>query len=188
MNKQIQHIIDEIDTTRKTNNLYWNIFPETGIFLNTLVRARAATHILEVGTSIGYSTLYLADAAMATGGHIYTIESHAERFLLATETFTKAGVTSYITQIKGHAPEVFSTLTETIDLVFLDATKQEHVSYVEAIIPALSQNALIISDNILSHKKEMAPFLAYMHEQPAFQNVVIPLGTGLMLSIYTPSR
>ncbi len=180
----IKQIIETIDQQYRETNPYWMISPETGVLLNTLARARNATMILEVGTSIGYSALYLADAAAATGGQVITIESHAERFLQATNHFQQAAVNTIVTQIKGHAPEVFVDLPYTFDLVFLDATKQEHPLYVEALKGKLSPHALVISDNVISHAKEMQPFLNNMHADSAFQHSIIPIGTGLLLSIY----
>lgn len=185
MNPKIQHVIDEIDADRQQANTHWNISPEAGAFLHELIIARNAQTIVEIGTSIGYSALYLADAARETGGTIYTIESHAERFATAAENFRKANVTDIITQIKGHAPEVFTDFEPNPDFVFLDATKMEHISYIDALLPLLQYPACIVTDNILSHPEEMNDFIQYMHAIPGSSHELQDIGTGLLVSILT---
>ena len=185
---QTTSALQAFDQKRAESNETWNISQETGIFLHTLIQIHQSNTILEIGTSTGYSGTYLADAAKKTGGHVYTVESHDERFTQATAFFQKAGVSEVITQIKGHAPEVFTELNIQVDFVFLDATKYEHISYVQALLPLLNPNAVIITDNILSHKEEMQEFVEFMDECGEFENSVVNIGTGLLISLKLKSK
>ncbi len=164
------------------NNSTWNVSEEVGTMLQDHVMKRHATHILEIGTSVGYSTLFLAEAARVTGGHVTTIESHAARYEHAQKTFEAAEVSDVVTQIKGHAPEIFSTLTGTWDFIFLDATKYEHVSYVNALFPHLNARVCIVADNCVSHAEAMAPYIAYMKTLSGFRHELVEKGSGLFIS------
>jgi len=118
-----------------------------------------------------------------TTHHLYTIESHKKlRFGLATENFAKAKLTNRITQILGHAPDVIPTKPKTFDLIFLDATKYEHPDYLKALLPRTKKGSIIITDNAISHKKELAPYLAAIKKLPNFETNLLPIGSGLLVS------
>ncbi len=168
---------------QSSGNSTWNVSEEVGLFLRNLIIQRNATHILEIGTSIGYSALFLAEGALSTNGHITTIESHAERRTKAKEAFTNAGVTDIITLVEGHAPEIFSSLTGTWDFIFFDATKYEHTSYIEALLPKLKERVCVVADNCLSHANAMAPYMAFMETLPHFTHELLEKGSGLFVSI-----
>lgn len=167
---------------QQSGNATWNVSEDVGQFLQQLVKERHAKSILEIGTSIGYSTLFLAEAARETGGHVTTIESHAERSDRAHQVFAEADLADVVTQIKGHAPEIFSVLNGPWDFLFLDATKYEHLSYIDALLPHLKSRVCVVADNCLSHAKAMAPYMAYMQTLPLFTHTLLPRGTGLFIS------
>ncbi len=183
MNSTVVHVLNRFDEARKNSgNPTWNISRETGLFLHTLIRAMNARRVLEIGTSTGYSGLYLAEALTHTGGTLVTIESHAERFAIAKETFAVAGLQN-IEQIQGHAPEVLPGITGIFDILFFDATKEEHLSYFKTLDSKLRVNGLIITDNIISHAKELQGYKEYLEAQSNYQHTVVPIGTGLLVSL-----
>jgi predicted O-methyltransferase YrrM len=167
---------------------FWNIPRESGNFLSMMVRVAQARAVLEIGTSNGYSGLWLAESLSHTGGKLYTVESHKERFQLARENFAEAGLQNFIEQIYGHAPEVFGTDVFTgrdlrFDLIFFDATKMEYVSYLKAVLPMLKVNGLLIADNVVSHAEAAGDFLAAVRGNAELQSEVLPLGGGLMVAV-----
>lgn len=167
----------------KTREKYWNISPETGLFFNLLIKERKYLTVLEIGTSNGYSGIWLASALKATKGHLYTIESHKkERFHLAAENFKKAKLTKHITQILGHAPEAIPAKPRFFDLAFFDATKYEHIDYFNALKNRIKKGGMIITDNINSHEKELTEYLKAVKKNPDFLSIKLNLGTGLLLS------
>lgn len=167
-------------TLEKTGKQYWIIPRETGLFLNKLIRTHKCKTVLEVGTSIGYSGIWIAEALSDTGGKLYTIESHDERFEKAKKNFQKAGVTKYITQLKGHAPDV--GIPDMFDLLFLDATKAEYVSYIKTFLFHMKKGGIIVADNALSHQKELKAYEEYIFNAKHLRSECINIGTGIFVS------
>ena len=109
------------------HNLYWQIPLDGAEYLKQTVRRLKPKNVLEIGTSSGYSALYIVEGFVEAGlltSKLYTIESHEGRFQFASENFSKAGISDFIVPIRGHAPEVIPTGT-TFDLAFFDGTKNQ---------------------------------------------------------------
>lgn len=180
MQKSIQSLLRSLE---KTSHKYWNITPEVGQFLNLLIKTQNYKTVLEIGTSNGYSGIWLAEALSHTKGHLYTIESHfKKRFHLATQNFKKSNLTKYITQISGHAPEKIPKTPHKFDLAFFDATKYEHIDYWKAVSPRIKKSGLIITDNTISHKKDLQPYIKTAEKDKTFTTIELSLGSGLLLS------
>ncbi len=181
---RIQNLLKSLEVTRET---FWNIHEETGKFLNLLIVSQKYKTVLEIGTSNGYSGIWLAEALSHTKGHLYTIESNLKlRFHLATENFKKSGLSKYITQIPGHAPQAIPPSTakpKKFDLVFFDATKHEHISYWKLLKNRINKSGTIITDNAISHKKELTQFIKEVQKNKNFTSVILPVGTGLFIAI-----
>lgn len=162
---------------------FWNVPRSTAVLLHEMVMMSEAKNVLEIGTSNGYSGIFLADAARRVGGRLYTVESHNERFELAALNFTKAGVVDVITQVKGHAPEVLNELDGVLfDMVFLDATKMEYTLYLEAIVPRVRKGGLLIADNILSHWNELESFVERVRARKDTRSYLLEIDSGLLLA------
>ncbi len=144
---------------------YWQIGEQTGELLRDTVVNLNAQKVLEIGTSSGYSSLWIIEGLQTTGGHLITIESHKERYELGQEHFKAAEVEKYVTHLKGHAPEIFSEIQGPFDLVFYDATKKQTTEVVQALIPLMATGSQIIVDNISSHPDEHRPFIKFLESQ-----------------------
>lgn len=180
MNKKILSLLT---TLEKTRTEYWNITRETGLFIQALILDRKYKTAIEIGTSNGYSALHLASALSQNKGHLYTIESNAKkRFPLAQKTIKESGLKN-ITLILGHAPEAISKTPQKFDLAFFDATKCEHLSYFKALAPRIKKGGMIITDNINSHKKELADYLRHAKSQKDWISEEVAIGTGLLISV-----
>lgn len=149
------------------NGRYWCVSAAVGRFLRSFVIEKQTRLALEIGTSIGYSALWLAWGLEKTDGHLYTIESHAQRFALAKKHFQAGKLAHRITQIKGHAPEIFCTivLPAPLDLVFVDGVKKNTVAYLNALLPLLADCSFVIVDNVTSHSQEMTPFFTWLQNR-----------------------
>lgn len=186
--EKIERVLEDLE---KTAGSFWNVPRSTGSFLNIITRAIKAKKVLEVGTSNGYSGIFLAEALSHNQGTLYTVESHKERFALAAANFKKAGLDSHIEQILGHAPEVFVDFAkrreaqEGFDVIFIDATKMEYKSYLEALMPFLKPEGVLVADNCLSHKSELEDFLEFTQKSPFLQSTLLPFDNGLMLCLKT---
>ena len=167
-----------LEAIRQDGNPYWNIDPTTGKFLQNKVTEIQATRVLEIGTSIGLSALYFVETLIPLDGHLYTIESHAKRFEEAQKNFAAAKVTSFITQVKGHAPEILNEIEGTFDLLFFDATKMEHILYYQTLKDRLNTGGYLIADNVLSHAKAMTSFVEAIQQDTDFTVSIEDIGTG----------
>jgi len=164
----------------------WIVGPETGRLLHFLIRVVAPKIAVEIGTSVGYSALWMSSGLEKNGfGKLWTIESHAERFERAQKNIEEAKMGEWVSQVKGHAPEIFANLElpGKVDFVFLDATKLEHQSYLDVLLPLLAPGAIIAVDNVQSHRfGPMAEFVEHLHADPRFEVVEIPVGSGLLIA------
>jgi predicted O-methyltransferase YrrM len=156
-----------------------NITPDTGAFLTVLVRACRAQRILEIGTSNGYSTLWLAEAAWATGGQVTTVEHRPAKAALARATFARATAIARIHLKESDGGDVLAgAAAGEYDFIFLDAERSQYAAWWPAVRRALAAGGLLVVDNALSHASEVAPLVAAVTADPAFTSVLVPIGKG----------
>ncbi|PYO57340.1 MAG: methyltransferase [Candidatus Rokuibacteriota bacterium] len=159
-----------------------NITPETGRLLWILARSARATRILEVGTSNGYSTIWLADAARATGGRVTTLELNPAKVKLARENLARAGLADRVEVLEGRAVDSLGTRPGPFDFVFLDADRGSYLTYLELVVPRLVPGGLLVADNVSSHAQELHDYLARVKSHPALLSVTVPVGKGEEIS------
>jgi predicted O-methyltransferase YrrM len=160
-----------------------NITPDTGRLLWILVGATRATRILEVGTSNAYSTIWLADAARAAGGEVTTLERNADKVRRARENLTRAGLADRVEIREGPAAESLAALPGPFDFVFLDADRPSYRTYLDLVVPKMVPGALLVADNVVSHREELADYLARVESHPDFFSVTVPIGKGEELAL-----
>jgi len=160
-----------------------SIPPISGRFLFHSVLSLKATTIVEIGMSHGYSTIWMAMAAMQTGGMVHTYEVEEWRYKKAISNFKEAGVRDAINPVLLEDP-TDSVYPESIDLAFIDAEKEDYVIHFNNILPNLSENGVIIADNIISHKDEPAiqEFARIIHTREDLVSTILPIGKGLSYS------
>jgi caffeoyl-CoA O-methyltransferase len=128
----------------------WNVPYEDGQILHDLVVQNGLKNILEIGTSTGYSTIWLAWAASKTGGRVITIEIDRNRYERALENFRKAGVDQYIDARLADAHEPVKALSGPFDFVFSDADKEWYLQYFEDVDAKIRVNGCFVAHNALS--------------------------------------
>ena len=161
-----------------------NITRDTGEFLSVLVQATAARRVLEIGTSNGYSTLWLASAARATGGAVTTVELADYKVGLARQNFSRSGLAAYITLVQDDAGRVLErAVNAAFDLVFLDAERPEYPGWWPHLKRVLRPGGLLIVDNATSHPEQMAPFVALVKNDADFTTSLVPVGNGEFLAV-----
>lgn len=161
----------------------WQVPPSTAKLLFSFVKLSRAKTILELGTSVGYSTIWLAQAAKQQGGHVHTIEYFKPKIEVAKEHFAKAELDDVITQHEGHILDVLKTWTNDLDFVFMDADRGNYDTYFYYIYPALKKGGIIIVDNALNYRDRMVRFLKLCGEAPHQFITTIELDAGLFLFI-----
>jgi len=125
-----------------------NVPIEDGRLLRLVTEAVGAKHVVEIGTSNGYSGIWLSLALQKTGGKLTTHEINAERAALARENFKKAGVDGSITLVEGDAHENVTKIKEPIDVVFIDADKEGYTDYLNKLLPLVRPGGVILAHNI----------------------------------------
>jgi predicted O-methyltransferase YrrM len=156
-----------------------NITPDTGAFLGVLVRATRARRILEIGTSNGYSTLWLADAAAATGGEVFTVEHRPAKAALASATFARAVALSPIHLEVADARDVLRDAPDDRwDFIFLDADRAHYAAWWPDLRRTLAAGGLLVVDNAASHAAEVAPLVGAVTSDREFTSVLVPIGKG----------
>lgn len=160
-----------------------NITHDTGEFLAVLVRAMGARRVLEIGTSNGYSTLWLADAARAINGSVTTVEMSSAKVAMARENFARAALQDRIVQVEGQADDFLaSSADESFDLVFLDAERGAYLGWLAQIERILRPGGLVVVDNATSHAQELAPFMQALRCSSDWSTSLVPVGKGEFLA------
>jgi predicted O-methyltransferase YrrM len=161
-----------------------NITRDTGEFLSLLVRATLARRVLEIGTSNGYSTLWLASAARSIGGSVTTVELNEYKIALASTNFTRAGLARYISVIHDDAGRVLERSDDgAFDLVFLDSERPQYPGWWPNLRRVLRPGGLLVADNAISHREEMAPFVALVNADAEFFTSLVGVGNGEFLAV-----
>ena len=169
----------------KTAKRYTNIAPENGQFLSILIRSIQARNVLEVGTSNGYSTIWLAAALKATGGRLISLEFDRERAEEAQVHLQETGLDGIVEVRIGNALDEIPKCDATFDLVFLDAEKNEYRRYLELALPNIRPGGLIVADDTVTMRDEMPDYIDFVFSTPLLHSVDIPLDDGIILSYRT---
>ena len=169
----------------KTAKQYTNIAPENGQFLSILIHAIQARNVLEVGTSNGYSTIWLAVALKKTGGRLITLEFDQKRAEEAQTHLQEVGLDSVVEVRVGNALDEIPKCDATFDLVFLDAEKNEYRRYLELALPNIRPGGLIVADDTVTMRDEMPDYVEFVFNTPRLHSVDIPLDDGIILSYKT---
>ncbi len=191
MTESLQELLQELEQFGLRNDTaisdrprrMLNITRDTGEFLSVLVQAMNARRVLEIGTSNGYSTLWLALAANVMDGHVTTVELSEFKLALAAKNFERAGISHVITQVRGEAGKLLESTTESsFDFIFLDSERSEYPGWWPDIKRVLRKGGLLVVDNATSHSAEIAPFVALVSADPDFTICTVPVGNGEFLA------
>ncbi len=192
MNEHRRRLADELYATSHEHDQaqpdrldrFRNVEPQTAELLGVLIRATRARRILELGTSNGYSTIWLADAAQDTGGSVVSVDVDARRTELARANLRSAGLED---GVELRAEDAAHTLASSKDseweFVFLDAERPAYPGYLAELIRTLAPGGLLAVDNVRSHEHELVEFTAQIEREPTLTQTVVPVGAGLRLAV-----
>jgi len=181
---------DEIPSEKRLNCISKNI----GMFYDILLKSINAKNILEIGTSVGYSGLWFADAVMSnkqSNGQIITIDREKFKIDSATRNFEEAGVGSLIKIREGEARKILHEIKEEFsenyfDFIFIDADKESYIEYFDLCLPLVRKGGIIGADNILFPERFnqiMAGYLSHVRSKSNVQSVTIPIDNGEEITI-----
>ncbi|MBR3604588.1 MAG: class I SAM-dependent methyltransferase [Candidatus Gastranaerophilales bacterium] len=181
---------DILQKLEKTRTDFWNLDRQSANFLNTLIKINNSKRVLEIGTSNGYSGIWILKALKETSGKLTTIEFWEKRQSVARKNFktccpdveVEPKIGSAIVILEDLLEEIKQGKREKFDFVFIDANKKEYISYFKLIDEMLEDNAVILSDNILSHYEKVEDYVNLLFDRKDYQSQILDLGTGMMLS------
>ncbi|WP_413298999.1 O-methyltransferase [Bacillus sp. 1P10SD] len=189
MNKELAMFLEELENfgvandqkiTDKSKRMR-NVTPETGQFLSFLVTTTQAKNILEIGTSNGYSTLWLADSVIENDGYVTTLEYSASKAELAKRNFEQAKMSKWIDLIVMDAGKYINKVeSNTVDMIFLDSDRKEYVEWWGDLSRILKRKGLIVVDNIISHSDELQDFYELVSNDENFKTMKLPIESGLL--------
>ena len=191
MNQELHELLRELEQfglendekTGERSQRMLNITRDTGEFLSVLIRATNARQVLEIGTSNGYSTLWLADALSATQGVVTSVEYAEHKYRLAQQTFARTPLASRIKAIHADAGDLLAEAADdSFDLIFLDSERSAYPGWWPDLKRILRPGGLLVVDNALSHVEQIAPFKALVDADGEFTTCLVPVGKGEYLA------
>src|SRR5215470_273862 len=177
--QRVLAVLDDIDR----NQRYLSVPREDGRLLRILAESIGAREVVELGTSTGYSGLWLALALRATGGKLTTFEIDPGRAATARENFKRAGVDDLVTVVLGDAHVSVSRVKGPIDLVFIDADKEGYLDYLDKLLPLVRPGGLIVAHNMRSPPPDPR-FVRAITANPGLETVFLNMhdaGVGVTL-------
>ena len=202
MDPIVQRVLDEYEVRSRTEEKRWHalerndfvqerdqfllaVGPATGRLMNLLVKQAKSQVILEIGTSYGYSTLWLSEAARSTGGRVITLELQPEKQGYARDRMALAGLEDVIEFKLGDALESLAKLDTNVDFVLLDLWKDLYVPCFDLFYPKLNPGALVVADNMLfpeSAREHASTYRRHVRSHADMQSILLPVGSGLEVS------
>lgn len=178
---EIQSVLNDIRAADKGDLA---VSEEDGRFLRTLIAARGAKSILEIGGASGYSGIWLGLGARETGGKVVTIEYDPQRAKALVQNIQRAGLTDVVRPIAGDAFTEIPKLEGNFDFVFLDAWKPDYLKFFEMVFPRLTPGGVFTAHNVINKKEDMQPFLQRIQSDPhLFTSIVSPGSEGVSISV-----
>ncbi|HTB50140.1 MAG TPA: class I SAM-dependent methyltransferase [Solirubrobacteraceae bacterium] len=195
MNKQLELYLDDLyrhgleHDANKADRLerLRNVEPETARLLAVLVCAVGAKRLLELGTSNGYSTLWLADAARRVGGRVLSVDIDPARSAVALENLSNAQLQGYVElRTEDAALTLGKAVDASVDMIFLDAERPAYCDYWQHLPRVLRLGGLLVVDNVLSHAAEVQAFRRLVEEEDGVTESLVPIGAGVLLVVKYP--
>jgi predicted O-methyltransferase YrrM len=159
-----------------------NLEPETAETVALLLKIAGVRNLLEIGTSNGYSTIWIAATVGPVGGRIVTIERNAEKHRQAADNLARLRLSQFVDLRLGDATEIVASLSGPFDCVFFDADRVSASQQLDLLVPKLSRKALLLADNAVSHPEQIHDYLTSVARLDHITHLVLHLGKGLSVA------
>ena len=184
---QLRSTLSAEEAQRRVDEMLLPVGRATGMLINLLAKEARARRILEVGSSFGYSTTWLAEAARASAGKLISLELKAAKTEYATTQLARAGLAGYVEFRVGDALDSLASLPGPFDFVLIDLWKDLYIPVFERLHAKLAPGAIVVADNMLQPEQARAHAHAYRQHVRAARDitsVLLAVGNGLEVSRY----
>lgn len=180
-------VVERVDQLRHEVDDHWQIPAVEARLIWRIVRTSRCVRLCEIGVSYGFSTLHLAAAARANGGHVHAIDISEKKIEAAGHHLREAGLADVVTLHLGDAREVLRSWQEKglprfgnagFDFAFIDAVKEQSHGYLDTLTPLLGDQYTLLTDNTSTHHDQLAPFVQRLRELPNVTSIDVPVGNG----------
>jgi len=179
--------LENIDNKERTEEICVERFnrlrqipPETGRFIALMAAASPKGNWIEIGTSAGYSTLWLTLACKCLGTKITTFELDPEKIRMAKETFMLSDVEKHVELVPGNALNHLPDYTE-ISFCFLDTEKELYSDCYDIVIPNMVPGGILLADNVISHQSGLQSMIDKAQADRRVDSVIVPIGQGILM-------
>lgn len=180
--QKIMKVIEGMDEQFRDRML--SVPPEDGRLLRLMAEAAGAKQAVEIGTSAGYSGLWIALALQNTGGKLTTFDIDEDKVRVARENFAKAGVDGLITVVQGDAHQEIKKLKGPVDFVFIDAEKEGYVDYLKQMLPLVRPGGIIMAHNTSNESRSLRAYKEAVFENPDLETMLINVSDrGMAVSV-----
>jgi predicted O-methyltransferase YrrM len=155
---------------------------EAAKMASILAVSNKARIIVEVGSGIGYATLWLAYAASLTGGQVVTCELDPAKAEQTRANLDQAGMAAYVEILSGDARDTLRQREEAVDFLFLDGENSQYETYFDVVYKQMGVGALIVASGVVADEDELADYTTYVQNHPNLESVTVPIGDGLEVS------
>ena len=178
-------LLEELYAFGRSEGGMWNVSREGGALLAWFVRMLDAQRVLEIGTSNGISTIWMARALQETGGHLVTLEVEPRKVELAQENLTKAGLFDRVTIVEGPAVQSLELISVQFDLVFIDADKPQYPDYLRGVRGNVHPGSIIVADNVSEANEVSRPYRDAVAADRGLDTVGLSIAGGFWVSRVT---
>jgi predicted O-methyltransferase YrrM len=151
--------------------------------LSILAISNKAKSIMEVGSGLGYSTLWLAYAASVTGGKVITCEIDPAKAAETRANLAKANLAGSVEVLAGDARELLRQRSEPVDLLFIDGEYGQYETYFDVVYKRMNIGSMVVADKVVAHENDLAEYTTYVQNHPNLESVTVPLGQGLEITV-----
>ncbi|MCL4303424.1 MAG: O-methyltransferase [Anaerolineae bacterium] len=157
--------------------------PDSAKFLSILAISNKAETIVEVGSGLGYSTLWLAYAASVTGGKVITCEIDPAKAAETQANLAKANLAESVEVLVGDARELLRQRSEPVDLLFIDGDYGQYETYFDVVYKRMNIGSMVVADKVVAHENDLSDYTTYVQNHPNLESVTVPVGQGLEITV-----
>jgi predicted O-methyltransferase YrrM len=191
MEQELFDVLSELEIRAETERLRGGadsmaaLDPDSAKLISLLAISKNARNIVEVGSGVGYSTLWLAYAASTTGGKVVSCEIDPANADETRANLAKAGLTGYVDVLTGDARELLRHQEEAVDFLFIDGEYGQYETYFDVVYKRMGVGSAVVADDVVAAENDLADYTTYVQNHPNLESVTIPLANGLEFSVKT---